>query len=154
MYYGRTDRNCECPYKAVLEVNDRTGNVWVVLWNSVCVSWYRCLKPGDIISLRRYRVKQHYQAELNDIEISVNSRNPAAQISVLQESTVSPDYLPPAPTYSFYNRYMILFAHEDSTQTLRAVFPKLFEPRMRHVIERLWHVGPVGGLVEHFEPRY
>lgn len=51
----------------MLEVNDRTGNVWVVLWNSVCVSWYRCLKPGDIISLRRYRVKQHYQAELNDI---------------------------------------------------------------------------------------
>ncbi|CAI5669825.1 RPA-related protein RADX isoform X2 [Oreochromis niloticus] len=108
MYYGRTDRNCECPYKAVLEVHDRTGNVWVVLWNSVCVSWYRCLKPGDIISLRRYRVKQHYQAELNDIEISVNSRNPAAQISVLQESSVSPDYLPPAPTYSFYNSKELL----------------------------------------------
>ncbi|XP_014185875.1 RPA-related protein RADX, partial [Haplochromis burtoni] len=73
-----------------------------------CVSWYRCLKPGDIISLRRYRVKQHYQAELNDIEISVNSRNPAARISVLQKSTVSPDYLPPAPTYSFYNSKELL----------------------------------------------
>lgn len=33
----------------------------------MCVSWYRCLKPGDIISLRRYRVKQHYQAEPDDI---------------------------------------------------------------------------------------
>lgn len=53
--------------QAVLEVCDRTGSVCVVLWNSVCVSWYRCLKPGDIISLRRYRVKQHYQAESDDI---------------------------------------------------------------------------------------
>ncbi|XP_053271806.1 LOW QUALITY PROTEIN: RPA-related protein RADX [Pleuronectes platessa] len=103
MYYGRTDRNCECPYKAVLEVCDRTGGVCVVLWNSVCVDWYHHLKPGDVISLRRYRVKRHYQAELDDIEISVNSRNPAAQISVLPESSVSPEYLPPAPTYSFYN---------------------------------------------------
>ncbi|AWO97338.1 Hypothetical protein SMAX5B_004432 [Scophthalmus maximus] len=108
MYYGRTDRNCECPYKAVLEVCDRTGSVCAVLWNSVCVSWYRCLKPGDVISLRRYRVKQHYQAERDDIEISVNSRNPAAQISVLPESSVSPEYLPPAPTYSFYNSQELL----------------------------------------------
>ncbi|XP_022625661.1 uncharacterized protein CXorf57-like [Seriola dumerili] len=108
MYYGRTDRNCECPYKAVLEVCDRTGSVCVVLWNSVCVSWYCCLKPGDIISLRRYRVKQHYLAETDDIEISVNSRNPAARISVLPESSISPEYLPPAPTYSFCNSKELL----------------------------------------------
>ncbi|XP_030580882.1 RPA-related protein RADX isoform X2 [Archocentrus centrarchus] len=114
MYYGKTDRNCECPYKAVLEVRDRTGSVCVVLWNSVCVSWYRCLKPGDIISLRRYRVKQHYQAELDDIEISVNSRNPAARISVLPESSVSPDCLPPAPTYSFYNSKELLDRPNDA----------------------------------------
>ncbi|XP_015257047.1 PREDICTED: uncharacterized protein CXorf57-like isoform X2 [Cyprinodon variegatus] len=67
MYYGRTDRNCECPYKAVLQASDWTGSVCLVLWNSMCVSWYRRLKPGDIISLRRYRVKQHYQAEADDI---------------------------------------------------------------------------------------
>ncbi|XP_018545926.1 RPA-related protein RADX [Lates calcarifer] len=103
MYYGRTDRNCDCPYKVVLEVCDRTGSVCVVLWNSVCVGWYRRLKPGDVISLRRYRVKQHYQAELDDIEVSVNSRNPAAQISVLPESSVSAEHLPPAPTYTFYS---------------------------------------------------
>uniref|UniRef100_A0A8P4K7B4 RPA-related protein RADX n=1 Tax=Dicentrarchus labrax TaxID=13489 RepID=A0A8P4K7B4_DICLA len=102
MYYGRTDRNCDCPYKAVVEVCDRTGSVCVVLWNSVCVGWYRSLKPGDIISLRHYRVKQRYQAEPDDIEISVNSRNPAARISILPESSVSPEYLPPTPPYSFY----------------------------------------------------
>lgn len=42
-------------------------------------------------------------------EISVNSRNPAARISVLPESSVSPEYLPPEPTYSFHNRYTHAF---------------------------------------------
>ncbi|XP_026178016.1 RPA-related protein RADX isoform X2 [Mastacembelus armatus] len=108
MYYGRSHRNCECPYKAVLEVCDQTGTVSVVLWNSVCLSWYRGLKPGDLIGLRRYRVKQQYQAELDDIEISVNSRNPAAWISVLPESSVLPEYLPPAASYNFYDSKQLL----------------------------------------------
>lgn len=88
MYYGRSERNCSCPYKvmltaepcgtpapcvtavsvqAVLEVCDHTGSVCVVLWNSVCVQWYRRLKPGDIIRLRGFRVKRHFQAEPEDI---------------------------------------------------------------------------------------
>ncbi|CAJ1048382.1 RPA-related protein RADX [Xyrichtys novacula] len=113
MYYGKTDRNCDCPYKAVLEACDQTGSVCVVLWNSVCVRWYRCLKPGDIVSLRRYRVKHHYQAESNDIEISVNSRNPAAQICVLPLSTVSPGHVPPVPTYRFYNSKELLGRPHD-----------------------------------------
>ncbi|KAM4536299.1 RPA-related protein RADX isoform 2-T2 [Odontesthes bonariensis] len=108
MYYGRTDRNCECPYKALLEASDRTGSVSIVLWNSVCVRWYRCLKPGDIVSLSHYRVKKHFQAEAEDMEISVNSRNPAARLSVLPESSVSPEYRPPAPTYTFYSRKELL----------------------------------------------
>ncbi|KAL6118163.1 uncharacterized protein ACO6RY_03016 [Pungitius sinensis] len=108
MYYGRRDVNCECPYKAVLEVCDRTGSVCVVLWNSVCLDWYRRLTPGDIINLRRYRVKRRFQAQLDDIEISVNSRNPAALISVLPESSASPQHLPPAASYSFCNSKELL----------------------------------------------
>lgn len=113
--------------QAVLEVCDRTGSTCVVLWNSMCVSWYRCLKPGDIISLRQYRVKQRYLGEAGDIgafhavayppvlvqfdpirrvpaEISVNSRNPAAHLSLLSESRVSPEYTPPEPSYTFCHR--------------------------------------------------
>ncbi|XP_028254791.1 RPA-related protein RADX isoform X2 [Parambassis ranga] len=108
MYYGRTDRNCECPYKAVLEVCDQTGSVCVVLWNSMCVSWYRCLRPGDIISLRQYRVKPQYHGERGDMEVSVNSRNPAARVSVLPESSVPPERRPPAPAYSFYSSKELL----------------------------------------------
>ncbi|KAM8899692.1 RPA-related protein RADX isoform 3-T3 [Spinachia spinachia] len=108
MYYGRRDLNCECPYKAVLEVCDRTGSVCVVLWNSVCLGWYRRLKPGDILNLRRYRVKGRFQAQLDDIEISVNSRNPAALISVLPESSPFPQHIPPAAFYRFCNSKELL----------------------------------------------
>ncbi|CAL9694823.1 unnamed protein product [Knipowitschia caucasica] len=101
-YYGRPEKNCPCPFKAVLEVCDRSGSVTVVLWNSVCLDWYLCLTPGDIISLRRFRVKPLFQGlRQDDIEISVNSRNPASQIRKLPESSVSPQHLPPEPTYSF-----------------------------------------------------
>lgn len=89
-YYGHSDRNCDCPYKvtappqvceasanascprpvpvqAVLDVRDPTGSVCVVLWNSVCVRWYRCLKPGDVLALRGFRVKRRFQAEPEDL---------------------------------------------------------------------------------------
>ncbi|XP_034020763.1 RPA-related protein RADX [Thalassophryne amazonica] len=101
MYYGKADASCDCPYKAMLEVCDHTGSVSAVLWNSVCVNWYRCLKPGDIISLRRYRVKNSYFSNSDDIEISVNSRNPAARIVILPQSSVPAERRLPAATYSF-----------------------------------------------------
>ncbi|KAK9525189.1 hypothetical protein VZT92_017511 [Zoarces viviparus] len=113
MYYGKPEQNCECPYKAVLEVCDRTGSVCVVLWNSVCFGWYRRLKPDDIINLRHYRVKRSFLAEPDDIEISVNSRNPAAVISILPESSVSPEHLPPAASYSFWNSKELLGRPHD-----------------------------------------
>ncbi|XP_072315292.1 RPA-related protein RADX [Eucyclogobius newberryi] len=102
MYYGRAETNCTCPFKAVLEVCDGSGDVGVVLWNSVCLDWYCRLAPGDIISLRRFRVKPRYQGEhQDDIEISVNSRNPACLIRKFPESSLSPKLRPPEPAYSF-----------------------------------------------------
>uniref|UniRef100_A0A8C6WGB4 RPA-related protein RADX-like n=1 Tax=Neogobius melanostomus TaxID=47308 RepID=A0A8C6WGB4_9GOBI len=102
MFYGRAETNAACPYKAVLEVCDRSGSVTVVLWNSVCLDWYLRLAPGDVISLRRFRVKQLFQSQQqDDIEISVNSRNPAALIRKLPDSCVSPQHLPPQPEFSF-----------------------------------------------------
>ncbi|KAF7643060.1 hypothetical protein LDENG_00245610, partial [Lucifuga dentata] len=47
-------------------------------------------------------------------EISVNSRNPAARISILPESSVSPQHLPPLPTYDF-NSSQELSARPHST---------------------------------------
>ncbi|XP_028298231.1 RPA-related protein RADX isoform X2 [Gouania willdenowi] len=107
MYYGKPDRNCVCPYKAILQVCDSSDSVCVVLWNSVCVRWYCRLKVGDIISLRHFRVKQQFGAGPQSIEVSVNSCNPAAKISVLKKSSVSHRKPPPQETYHFYNSLQV-----------------------------------------------
>ncbi|XP_046873484.1 RPA-related protein RADX isoform X1 [Hypomesus transpacificus] len=103
VYYGKADTNCECPYKALLEVRDVSAGVCVVLWNSVCVEWYRSLRQGQLLSLVGYRVKRSFRTQDQDpaeIELSLNSRNPAADITILPESSVS--LSPPNPSYSFH----------------------------------------------------
>ncbi|XP_051935097.1 RPA-related protein RADX [Hippocampus zosterae] len=101
-YYGRADSNCACPYQALLEAHDSSGSVSLVLWNSMCVNWYRVLKPGHVISLSHFRIKERYQSEGENIEISVNSRNPASRVALLPEASVAPDCMPPpAPPYNF-----------------------------------------------------
>ncbi|XP_064788921.1 LOW QUALITY PROTEIN: RPA-related protein RADX [Oncorhynchus masou masou] len=105
MYYGKSDSNCECPYKAVLEVCDVSGCVCVcVLWNSVCVSWYGRLRPGQVLRTRGFRVKESYDKRDNQhIEISLNSRNPSAEISIVPEFSLSADVRLLRPSYSFCN---------------------------------------------------
>ncbi|CAL8384702.1 unnamed protein product [Arctogadus glacialis] len=100
MYFGKPDRKCECPYKVVLEVCDRSATVCVVLWNTVCLDWYRTLRPGHTLALNHYRVKTSYTQQ-SDIEVSVNSRNPAAQLRLLPESSVPVERRPPSPSYTF-----------------------------------------------------
>ncbi|KAL0970779.1 hypothetical protein UPYG_G00247300 [Umbra pygmaea] len=105
MYYGKSDSNCECPYKAVLEVCDASGCVCpCVFWNSLCLCWYMKLLPGQLLMIRGYRVKEMYDTratEQQKIEISLNSRNPAAQISILSESSLSAEVRLPCPSYLF-----------------------------------------------------
>ncbi|XP_061619036.1 RPA-related protein RADX isoform X3 [Phyllopteryx taeniolatus] len=128
-YYGKADRNSKCPYQVgegvaieesgrgvlrtharshalarqgLLEACDRTGSVSVVMWNGLCVNWFCVLKPGDVISLSHFRVKRRYMSEGDDIEISANSQNLAARISLLPEASVAPARLPPpASAYDF-----------------------------------------------------
>ncbi|KAK3546404.1 hypothetical protein QTP70_026285 [Hemibagrus guttatus] len=103
IYYGKADQSCECPYKAELQVADGSMSVLVVLWNSVCLDWYRCLQPGQVLRLSRYRVKDSYSSRSREdaepnIEISLNSRNPAAKVAIIPKQHVSPEWgLPDLP---------------------------------------------------------
>ncbi|KAG7330094.1 hypothetical protein KOW79_006316 [Hemibagrus wyckioides] len=103
IYYGKADQSCECPYKAELQVGDGSMSVRVVLWNSVCLDWYRCLQPGHVLRLSRYRVKDSYSSRSGEdagpnIEISLNSRNPAAKVAIIAKQQVSPEWgLPDLP---------------------------------------------------------
>ncbi|XP_069042628.1 RPA-related protein RADX isoform X2 [Lepisosteus oculatus] len=107
-HYGRPDKNCECPYQATLEVADATAQAAVVLWNSLCLDWYRSLEPGLVLRLRNYRVKESYSSRTGNsaeqgIEISLNSRNPAAAITVIPEEEQQRRWKLPALTFNFLN---------------------------------------------------
>ncbi|KAI5104185.1 hypothetical protein C0J45_5811 [Silurus meridionalis] len=103
MYYGKSEQNCECPYKAELQVADGSMSVCVVLWNSVCLDWYRRLQPGQVLRVSRYRVKDSYSSHGGqdadpNIEISLNSRNPAAKVAIIPKQQISPEWgLPDLP---------------------------------------------------------
>ncbi|XP_026877599.2 RPA-related protein RADX isoform X1 [Electrophorus electricus] len=113
MYYGKAEQSCECPYKAELQVGDGSMSVCVVLWNTVCLDWYRCLQPGQVLRLSRYRVKESYSSrsgqdsELN-IEISLNSRNPTAKVGIVPPQQVSPDWSLPDLPHNFLSRQELL----------------------------------------------
>ncbi|KAF4111427.1 RPA-related protein RADX [Onychostoma macrolepis] len=106
IYYGKADQKCECPYKAELQVGDGSSSACVVLWNTVCLEWYRILHPGQVVRLCRYRVKESYSSRTGQesephIEISLNSRNPTAQITIIPKNQISPDWVLPDLPHSF-----------------------------------------------------
>ncbi|KAB5579453.1 hypothetical protein PHYPO_G00195230 [Pangasianodon hypophthalmus] len=106
MYYGKAEQSCECPYKAELQVADGSMSVCVVLWNSVCVDWYRCLQPGQVLRLSRYRVKDSYSSRSGqnaepNIEISLNSRNPTAKVAIIPKQQVLPEWGLPDLAHNF-----------------------------------------------------
>ncbi|XP_062850165.1 RPA-related protein RADX isoform X2 [Trichomycterus rosablanca] len=106
MYYGKSDQSCECPYKAELKVADGSMSVCVVLWNTVCLDWYRCLQPGQVLRLSRYRVKESYSSRSGQdtepsIEISLNSRNPAVKVAIVPKQHVSPEWSLPDLPHNF-----------------------------------------------------
>ncbi|XP_056603493.1 RPA-related protein RADX isoform X2 [Triplophysa dalaica] len=109
IYYGKTDQKCECPYKAELIVGDGSSNACVVLWNTLCLDWFRILQPGQVVKLSCYRVKESYSSRSGQesepqIEISLNSRNPPAQISIIPKNQISPDWLLPDLPHTFICR--------------------------------------------------
>ncbi|KAK9972218.1 hypothetical protein ABG768_025541 [Culter alburnus] len=109
IYYGKADQKCECPYKAELQVGDGSSSACVVLWNTVCLEWYRILHPGQVVRLCHYRVKESYSSRTGQesephIEISLNSRNPTAQITIIPKNQISPDWVLPNLPHSFICR--------------------------------------------------
>lgn len=48
--------------KAELIVGDGSSNACVVLWNTLCLDWFRILQPGQVVKLSCYRVKESYSS--------------------------------------------------------------------------------------------
>lgn len=48
--------------QAELQVADGSLSACLVLWNTVCLDWYRCLQAGQVLRLSRYRIKESYSS--------------------------------------------------------------------------------------------
>ncbi|XP_041093278.1 RPA-related protein RADX-like [Polyodon spathula] len=112
-YFGKEDRTNEFPYQAELEVVDGSGSATVILLNLLCLRWYRLLSPDMVLKLWDYRVKESYCRRLGEdqesqdqqhIEISLNSRNPSAIVSIIPEISVQRDWRLPRQRFNFLTR--------------------------------------------------
>ncbi|KAK6487651.1 RPA-related protein RADX isoform X1 [Huso huso] len=112
-HYGKVEQNSECPYQAEFQVADRSCTASLVLWNLLCLEWYRCLDPGVVLKIRNYRMKETYSSRIGrgsenqdqiQIEISLNSRNPTAIISIIPESAVLRGWRLPSLHFNFLTR--------------------------------------------------
>ncbi|XP_064409067.1 RPA-related protein RADX isoform X2 [Latimeria chalumnae] len=109
-HFGKAEKKSECPYQGQFVVADRSSNVLMVLWNSQCLKWYRRLEVGMVLQLQDYNVKENFLVRIGDnshqpeIELDVNSRNPATQITVIQPQDVKADWQLPDVRYNFVTR--------------------------------------------------
>ncbi|XP_078389895.1 RPA-related protein RADX-like [Cetorhinus maximus] len=112
-HFGRPDRYSECPFQAKFLVADKSWSVTVVLWNSLCMDWYRHLEPGMVIRLHNYIVKKSYATRMGQnpgvtkepvLELNLNPRNPAAEITVINSRSVREEWQLPALQYCFITR--------------------------------------------------
>ncbi|XP_051900746.1 RPA-related protein RADX-like [Pristis pectinata] len=112
-HFGRPDRFAECPFQAKFLAADKSGLVTLVLWNSLCMDWYRYLEPGMVIQLHNYVVKESYATRMGQdpgvtrepaLELNLNPRNPAAEITVVSAGSVSEEWQLPPLQYCFATR--------------------------------------------------
>ncbi|XP_078057006.1 RPA-related protein RADX-like isoform X2 [Mustelus asterias] len=112
-HFGRPDRYSECPFQAKFLVADKSWSVTVVLWNSLCMDWYKHLEPGMVIRLHNYIVKKSYATRMGQdpevtqepvLELNLNPRNPAAEIAVINSRSVREEWQLPSLQYCFATR--------------------------------------------------
>ncbi|XP_072905081.1 RPA-related protein RADX-like isoform X2 [Hemitrygon akajei] len=112
-HFGQPDRCAESPFQAKFLAADKSGLVTLVLWNSLCMDWYRYLEPGMVIQLHNYVVKKSYATRMGldpgvskepALELNLNPRNPAAEITVVSAGSVSEEWQLPPLQYSFATR--------------------------------------------------
>ncbi|XP_055486948.1 RPA-related protein RADX-like [Leucoraja erinacea] len=112
-HYGRPDRYAECPFQAKFLAADKSGMATLVLWNSFCMDWYRHLEPGMVIQLYNYVVKESYATRMGQdpgltmepaLELNLNTRNPAADITIINDQPGNAEWQVPPLQYTFVTR--------------------------------------------------
>ncbi|XP_023197829.1 RPA-related protein RADX isoform X3 [Xiphophorus maculatus] len=115
-YYGKFGLKIDYPYQTYFEVADQSGTMSLVLWNELCPEYYLRMNVGTVLYLQNYTLKQSYSnrsrpqmdhhrmKNFTSIEICLNPRNPAADITVVSPKSVLPQWGLPEVSYQFTTR--------------------------------------------------
>ncbi|XP_032432982.1 RPA-related protein RADX isoform X3 [Xiphophorus hellerii] len=115
-YYGKFGLKIDYPYQTYFEVADQSGTMSLVLWNELCPEYYLRMNVGAVLYLQNYTLKQSYSnrsrpqmdhhrmKHFTSIEICLNPRNPAADITVVSPKSVLPQWGLPEVSYQFTTR--------------------------------------------------
>uniref|UniRef100_A0A4W3JS73 RPA1 related single stranded DNA binding protein, X-linked n=1 Tax=Callorhinchus milii TaxID=7868 RepID=A0A4W3JS73_CALMI len=113
-HYGKPCKNVDWPYQAYFEVADCSGMMTAVLWNSLCPRLFRSLEIGTVLLIQQYVVKDGYQKRTrpvsyypeikicNEIDISLNSQKPTADIKIIPQNQVKPEWRLPEINNIFF----------------------------------------------------
>ncbi|XP_016061893.1 PREDICTED: uncharacterized protein CXorf57 homolog [Miniopterus natalensis] len=115
-YYGKPDKNMIEPYQTFLEVADSSGTVSVIMWNTLCPEWYKCLRVGLVLLLQDYSVKKSFPFRpqplpvdpqiklISTMEVSLNLRDPPTNITIIPEKQLKPEWRLPKLNHRFITR--------------------------------------------------
>eukprot|EP00002_Diphylleia_rotans_P033134 TRINITY_DN7014_c0_g2_i2.p1 TRINITY_DN7014_c0_g2~~TRINITY_DN7014_c0_g2_i2.p1 ORF type:complete len:502 (+),score=57.42 TRINITY_DN7014_c0_g2_i2:96-1601(+) len=78
-YYGKFD-GVRYPIKFTFLLEDDTGTIPIVVWNSKCLDYYGDMIVGMVTVVSGFRVKRSHDPQF-ELELSVNSSNPEGFIS-------------------------------------------------------------------------
>ena len=83
------------PFQAYLELADGTATVSAVLWYGACQTFYNAIQVGDTITVSGYRIKAatffSKEFSASSIELSLNSRNPEAEVGIIRPADLLPN---------------------------------------------------------------
>ncbi|KAK1346612.1 hypothetical protein QTO34_000471 [Cnephaeus nilssonii] len=115
-YCGKPDKKMIEPYQTFLEVADSSGTVSVIMWNSLCPEWYKCLRVGLVLLLQDYSVKKSFPFRLQPLpvdpqiklistmEVCLNVQDPPSNITIIPERQVKSEWRLPKLNHRFITR--------------------------------------------------
>ncbi|XP_066300335.1 RPA-related protein RADX-like [Branchiostoma lanceolatum] len=112
-YYGKPGRDKEkWTYQGYIELGDSSGTASMVLWGSTVPALYKKLEVGAVVKVENYTVRHSFalrsrpdlhnnQLPCLNIELNINSRKPAAVVTVVPGNQVDPAWDLPDVKYKF-----------------------------------------------------
>ncbi|XP_078660798.1 RPA-related protein RADX-like [Branchiostoma floridae x Branchiostoma belcheri] len=112
-HYGKPGKDKEkWTYQGYIELGDSSGTASMVLWGSTVPALYNQLEVGAVVRVENYTVRHSFtlrsrpalhnnQLPCLNIELNINSRKPAAVVTVVPREHVDPEWELPDVKYNF-----------------------------------------------------